>query len=195
MKRNIFGIIGLLGSGKSEVLKIVKDLGFTTINSDTVVKDLYLEGNPGWQKIVNFFGDEYLDKKGNINKNKLRNEVLKNPNKLRILNKLIHPLVVNEFSKIINKYPKDETIFIEIPVFNKKLLSSIISKTIEVKVDPKKTIRRIKKSRENPEDYKKLLSIQKKSFKFKPDYVIDNNRCRTELKRTTKKLLKKLKLI
>jgi dephospho-CoA kinase len=193
MKRKVYGIIGLLGSGKSEVLKIMKNLGLEVIDSDEIVHEIYKPENIGWQKIVNFFGDEYLTKKGEINRKKLLAEVLKKPQKLEILNKLIHPLVINEIIKKIDKIERNETVFVEIPVYIEKLFKNIIYKTIKIEADKEKILKRICKSRKNYENYKKLLLLQQKSFKLRPDYTIFNRGSVNDLKRQVKLFLKNSK--
>lgn len=195
MYKKTFGIIGYIGSGKSEVLKELHKQGYEIISSDEIVDDLYQKENSGWQKIVTFFGDDYLTKGGEINRKKILNEVTKKPQKLEILNKLIHPLVNNEILKKIDKLDMHKPIFIELPVPNTAFIKKNIYKIIKIDTNDKIILQRLLKNPKKIEYYKKLLQIQKKSFKLKPDYIIKNNGIKRDLKNEIKKMLKYYKLL
>ena len=96
----IIGIAGKIASGKTEVLNILKKRGFKCINSDKIVHELYKEGNEGQKKIKEAFGERYLLDNGDVNRMLLRELVFSNLEELEKLNRLIHPLIINEIEKI-----------------------------------------------------------------------------------------------
>lgn len=101
MKSLIVGVTGVIGSGKSTVCKFLQDrFGFHWIHADDIVHKLYEFGQPGYKKIREYFGKNFVGPKA-VLRGRLRQFILKTPQKLWILNQLIHPLVIHEVNKKI----------------------------------------------------------------------------------------------
>lgn len=165
--KKIIGIIGKSSSGKTFAGNYFKKLGADFINCDRIVSDLYKTNATGSRKIETFFGNEFINNKGEVNTKKLGIFVSKDEKKLRILEKIIHPLVLDIIGKIINKSDK-EIIFIEISAPSERFLN-ICSGIILVESDDKKRISQIKA------EYKKKIDKFKKLSLRKPDFRIKNN--------------------
>lgn len=100
----VIGVTGVIGSGKSTLCEFLCEKhGFYWINADAVVHELYRFGQPGYKKIKEYFGDQFVGPKG-VHRGRLRRFILKTHQKLWILNQLIHPLVVHEVNKKIAAY-------------------------------------------------------------------------------------------
>lgn len=159
-KALIIGIVGRIGSGKSYAGKFFAKQGAEFIDCDDIVGELYDENGLGTRKIAEFFGDEFIkDKK--VNRAKLGRFVAKDEKKLRILEKIIHPIVLSELQKKLDKCKK-EVIFLEIGAPTDKFLK-LCKKIILIKT-PKP---RVKK--------KYLAEIDKFKRLPKADIVIQNN--------------------
>lgn len=102
MKRKVIGIAGYIGAGKTEAGRFFESLGAFFIDADEVVNYLYQKEKEGYRKMVNYFGEEFLRKDGELDRQKLAKFVFSDKNKLTILNHLIHPLVANEVQKRID---------------------------------------------------------------------------------------------
>ncbi len=89
----IVGITGTIGSGKSEVAKVFAEEGAVVIDADVVAKNLLKRGEAGYRAVTGTFGKEILDEKGNIDKKVLAGIVFSDPEKVKTINDLIHPLV------------------------------------------------------------------------------------------------------
>lgn len=98
MKQNklTIGLTGGSGCGKSVVAKAAATLGFIHIDTDKLGHDVLLKPNKVYYDIVNEFGTEILDNNGEINRKKLGAVVFSNPDKLSLLNKLVHPAIVKK---------------------------------------------------------------------------------------------------
>lgn len=125
----ILGICGHIGSGKSTALMVLKKTGWFVIDADEIVHDLYEANASGQRKISDFFGEEFLRRNGSVNRLKLRKIVFGNVRKLKILNALIHPLVLTEVTKILNKTDALK-IAIEAAYFEDKCLGKLIDKLV-----------------------------------------------------------------
>jgi dephospho-CoA kinase len=187
----IIGITGYLGSGKSTVLKHFGEKGFFAVDADKVVHELYEPGKDGWRKIKDFFGEEYLYKgKGRVNRPKLRKVVFNNTAKLKILEKLVQPVVFNEIRKRIQKSKADK-IAIESTTFDQKRLGMEVTHILWVETTIKTAYERCSKNRGiTRKEHDNIIEHQKKPKKI--DFIIKNNGNRTELGRKVELVIKKL---
>jgi dephospho-CoA kinase len=86
-------ITGGIGSGKSLVCQVFKTLGIPIFNADVVSNQLVETDKELKDAIIKLFGTEsYLN--GNYNRKFIGNIVFSNPEKLQLLNDLIHPLAI-----------------------------------------------------------------------------------------------------
>lgn len=92
----IIGVFGPIGSGKSTVVEFFREKGCVSWDADEAVSRLYMAGGTGAKKVGEFFGYQFLQKDGSVSKKKLGRLVLSHPAKMRILEHIIHPLVVND---------------------------------------------------------------------------------------------------
>lgn len=88
----ILGITGGIGSGKSEVLKFLQETyGAAVSPLDDVAKLLQKKGQDCFERIVETFGAKFLGEDGELNREKLGAVVFSNPEKLAVLNGIVHP--------------------------------------------------------------------------------------------------------
>ena len=89
----IVGLTGGIASGKTTILKYVKELKVPVHDSDKVVSLLYKK--PTKNFIAYLSGEGLIESKiiKTINKKEIRRRVLKNPKKLKALEKIIHKKV------------------------------------------------------------------------------------------------------
>lgn len=109
-------ITGLIASGKSTLVEILREEGFVVIDADKVNKKLIEEGGTNYLAIKNeadfkeaFDGDR-LDKK------KLGQIIFSDPKKMEKLNSITHKNIIREIEKEIESVDK-KTVFIEIPLY------------------------------------------------------------------------------
>lgn len=111
MKQNkkIIGITGGVGSGKSEVLRILKeDFQAKIIIADQVAHDLMEPGNVNYKGIVAEFGTDILLEDKKINRKALGQIVFHNKEKLQRLNQLTHPNVDRQIQEIMKEAREED---------------------------------------------------------------------------------------
>ena len=92
MTKKVIGITGGAGSGKTEVLRIMKeDYHAQIIIADDVARKLSSPGKKSYQRIVETFGKDILLADGNIDRPKLSGIVFHQPELLEKLNNIVHP--------------------------------------------------------------------------------------------------------
>ena len=93
-------LLGGIGSGKSEALKILKEEhGANIIEADKVAHFLYEKDRAGYTALKSLFGDIILDSKKNIDRKKLGDILYYDKDKLRKVDEIIHPLVNAEIKR------------------------------------------------------------------------------------------------
>jgi dephospho-CoA kinase len=90
----ILGLTGNIASGKTTVGLMLLELGAEIyIDADRVVHELYLSGRPLVPKLVDAFGQQIIDETGGVDRKALGQIVFADPQKLRVLETLVHPEV------------------------------------------------------------------------------------------------------
>tara|TARA_Y100000588_G_scaffold28394_1_gene27763 strand:- start:1663 stop:2277 length:615 start_codon:yes stop_codon:yes gene_type:complete len=89
----VIGLTGGIGTGKTEVTHVLRDLGAVIIESDKVAHLSYRPGTDAYEEIVEQFGKEVIDDSGVIDRAKLGGLVFADPD-LRIqLETIVWPAV------------------------------------------------------------------------------------------------------
>lgn len=87
----ILGLTGSIGMGKSTTAKMFKDAGCPVYDADAAVHDLYVMGGAAVGPLSERFGDILKD--GGVDRAALRAKVVDNPEAMRDLEAIVHPLV------------------------------------------------------------------------------------------------------
>ncbi|WP_100065100.1 dephospho-CoA kinase [Miniphocaeibacter massiliensis] len=192
--KKIYFIIGSIASGKSSVVKILKEKGFLTIESDKIVHLLY-EEKEVQEKLASCFGKEII-KDNKIDRKKLGDIVYNDELKKKKLECEVHPLVMDRVYEIIKSSNKD-IIFIELPLYYKveKIIQKHIAnyKIIFINVKEEIQIKRLIKRNDISRAKAKHLMYNIKnimSFEKSIDYIIENNYDFVNLKKQVNEILK-----
>lgn len=87
------GLTGGLGSGKSTVARMLRELGAEVIESDELGRALMEPGQQAFKEIVRVFGDQVLMPDGRLNRARLAELAFKG-GRVKELNAIIHPAVI-----------------------------------------------------------------------------------------------------
>ena len=88
-------LTGGLGSGKSTVAAILRDLGTEVMEADTVGRALMTPGQPVYDQIVRTFGPDVVLPDGTLNRRRLA-ELSFRDGRIDELNAIVHPAVIAE---------------------------------------------------------------------------------------------------
>ena len=89
----VIGLTGGIGTGKSEVSRLLGELGAEIIEADKVAHEAYEPGTPGYREVVEAFGEGVLDADGRIDRKRLGGIVFDDDHARERLNGIIHPIV------------------------------------------------------------------------------------------------------
>ncbi len=99
----IIGLTGNIGTGKSEVRKILQCLGALGIDADLISRKIMEPGGRAYSQVLDHFGWDFMTPDQRLDRAALAALVFKNPEKLTELEKIIHPLVSEEVERIIQE--------------------------------------------------------------------------------------------
>jgi len=119
------GITGGIGSGKSTVCNIFKNLGVPVFDSDSEAKKIVKEDTEVQNKIKKEFGNDMFFSDGQLDRKRMSQLVFNDHRSLERLNEIIHPVVgrkFDEFCELHHKRPyviKEAAILFESNVHQK----------------------------------------------------------------------------
>jgi len=191
---NAYVITGSIASGKSTVVNLLKERGFSVIDADLIAHE-QLEICKG--EIVREFGEQILDEAGKIDRKKLGAIVFREPKKLKNLEQILHPKIKAEILSQASQLERLEQVyFVDIPLFFEKKERYAEFKNVVVIYAPKELLlsRLMSRNALSLEDAKARAELQmdieqkKKMAKF----VIDNSNDRENLQLELEKFLKQI---
>ena len=94
----VVGLTGGIGSGKSTIARLFAALGIAVYDSDTEAKKLINTSAEIKKRIVEVFGTEAYAE-GVYNRAYMADIVFRNPDKLAVLNSIVHPVLADDFNQ------------------------------------------------------------------------------------------------
>jgi dephospho-CoA kinase len=120
----IIGLTGNIATGKSVVRRMLENLGAYTIDADVLSHLVIAQGGPGYQEVINAFGEWILDGNGEIDRAKLGRHVFNDPEALQRLEGIIHPLVDQGIDVLVKRVSQRVIVIEAIKLLESKLLSA-----------------------------------------------------------------------
>ncbi len=193
------GLTGNMGMGKTTVLLLFAKLGAYTFNSDTYVHNV-LRMPKTVKKIANTIGENILikgSKNISVNKKHLADIIFNEPQKRKVIEKIIHPEVLKAMkltkSKILSKKASAVIIF-EVPLLFEAGYEKFFDKVVVVYCNRDTAINRLLKKGFSRDGANKRIRAQMpmSSKKKLADFLIDNNYDIQKTERQVKRILKKI---
>jgi len=191
---NAYVITGSIASGKSTVVNLLKERGFSVIDADLIAHE-QLEICKC--EIVKAFGEQILDETGRIDRKKLGDTVFNDPKKLKNLEQILHPKIKAEIlSKALQLERLGQVYFVDIPLFFEKRERYAEFKNVAVIYAPKELLlsRLISRNRLSLNEAKARVELQMdiEQKREMAKFVIDNSNDRENLKLELEKFLKQI---
>jgi dephospho-CoA kinase len=197
----LVGLTGGVATGKSTVARMFKQCGAIVIDADELARDVVRPGKPAWRAIVKTFGKTVLTLDRTINRQALSAIVFRNRAKLRRLERIIHPRVAREQSRLTRqaarKDPKAVVIY-DVPLLFEAGIDKRVDKIIVVAADRNTQIARLKSR--NGLSYAEALRRIRNQMPLaekvqRADHVLQGTLSQPSLHRQVGRLLKDLRLL
>jgi dephospho-CoA kinase len=177
---------GGIGSGKTEAAKVFGSLLVPVIDLDEIAHLITQKNYPGYVQITKYFGSKYLDKNKEIIRKKLKIDIFNSSETREKIESILHPIILSECKKQINKYKSEEYIVIVIALlFETGNYLKLIDESILIDCDEEIQFKRVS-SRDEIDKYL-ITSIIKSQLprdqKIKQaNTIIHNNLSKKSLK-------------
>jgi len=171
------GITGGIGAGKSVVCKILSEWGIPIFYADSRAKIIIDTDKSVKQKIQNIFGKYVFNLSGTLNNENLAKIVFNDKTSLEKLNKIVHPLVKEDFQKWAEGQNSPYVVE-EAAILFESGSYRMMDKTIMIYCEKEIRIERIiKRNRFTREKIERIMSNQMDDEEKckKADYVVLNN--------------------
>lgn len=185
----VIGVTGGVGTGKSTILQFLKEhYHAAVIMADDVAKDLMRPGEASYGAIVAYFGKDILMQDTDspeetlrpIDRNALSQIVFHDPDKLKALNAMTHPLVKVKIISLIEDYRRQgfELIVIESAILIQAGYQDLLDELWVVHTDLEVRFQRLMQSRGySAEKIEAIMKNQLSDAEMEQaaDFVIDNS--------------------
>lgn len=138
------GLTGGIGSGKSVVAMIFSHLGIPVYHADYEAKKLYSDPEV-MNEVIALFGNSVADESRLLNRSKLASIVFADPEKLGLLNSIIHPHIEAGFRTWMEEHQHFHYIIHEAAILFESGFNRFFDKTIVVTAPLELCIERVMK--------------------------------------------------
>lgn len=187
----ILGLTGGIACGKSTVSSHLKAQGYPIVDADVIAREVVEPGKPAYKKVVAAFSEmvpNLCNEDGLLNRAELGKAVFGNPDRLRILNSIVHSAVKKEMGwQILKLYFQGHRLAVlDVPLLFEAKLNLICGATVTVSAEYETQIDRLRQR--NPEltqeDAEKRIASQLSNDErnSRADIVISNNGSLEDLK-------------
>jgi len=172
------GLTGGIGAGKSEVSRLLVEHGAVLIDADRIAREVVAPGTPGLAAVVEAFGPGVLAPDGSLDRPKLGSIVFADPEKLAVLNSIVHPLVGARSRAVETAAAEDAVVVHDVPLLAENGLAPLYDVVVVVDASPDTQLDRLVRLRGmTEEDARARMAAQATREKRLEiaDIVIDND--------------------
>jgi dephospho-CoA kinase len=171
------GLTGGIGSGKSTVATLFRDIGICVIDADQIAHQLTRTGTREFNLIVEYFGQQILGENGEIDRQMLGQIVFSDIEKRNHLESILHPAIRQEM-QTRSREADGAYVILDIPLLIETDQYREMNRVLVITCPDNIRLERLMSNRDmSLEKAKSILSIQKTDAQrsvFAND-VINNN--------------------
>lgn len=181
MKPRVIGVCGLIGSGKSVVMRYFAHLGYPVYDCDDVAKEMYYIPRVRTQ-IAELIGLDPIDTEGRLRKTELSNALSSSLDIKTRLETIIHCALLEDFDHWCKAFSGSEVVFMESAI----LFSSKFNERCDVTiaVDAPEEVRRERVIRrdgdKDSQRFERVKVLQIKEAELIKDadiHIMNDNKC------------------
>ena len=191
----IVGLTGGIGAGKSEALRLLAERGAVAIDADRIAREVVAPGTGGLDAVVAEFGSEVLAPDGSLDRPRLGRVVFADPERLRALNAIVHPLVAARSAELREAADPDAVVVEDVPLLAENGLADRYDTVVVVDASDATRLDRLVRLRGmSEEDARARMAAQatREERLAIADVVLDNDGTRADLARQIDELWERL---
>lgn len=174
----LIGLTGGIGSGKSEVARMLTERGAEVIDADLIVRELQQPGAEVYEKMVELFGPEVVGADKSLDRTAIAKKVFADESLLKTLNQLIHPIVRRVMNERVESFRNtDKIVVLDIPLLVENPREGLDG-VLVVDLDSELAVKRLVEQRNmNAEDARARIAKQatREQRLALANHVIDNS--------------------
>jgi dephospho-CoA kinase len=175
----LIGLTGGVGSGKSTVAEMLRELGATVIDADEAAHAVYEPGTPGFDAVVREFGAEFV-RDGMIDRRLLGGLVFADEEARQRLNTIVHPLVRDWMAqRTLEAFDRGvETVVQDVPLLYESGLEGLFSSVVLVWTPADVQLERLVRGRGVPAERARAMIAAQMPIdekRLRSHHVIDNS--------------------
>lgn len=192
----VIGLTGGIGTGKSEVARILSELGAAVIDADKVGHKVYAPRTEVRHEVLLTFGSQVLKADGEVDRDKLGSIVFEDREKMARLNAITHPAIVKRIKGRLRKLEGQgtEAVVIEAILLVESPLAGLVDEVWMTLAPEEQVVERLaRRSGLTPLEVRQRIGMQP-PFSTKArsaDVVIENRGDLEELKNEVESLWKR----
>jgi dephospho-CoA kinase len=139
------GLTGGIGSGKSEVSRLLAERGAVVVDADLVAREVVQPGSAGLAGVVEEFGEDVLTAEGALDRPALGKRVFADPAALARLNAIVHPLVGHRTAELVEQARSSGAPLVvhDVPLLVENDLGSMYDAVVVVAASPQTQVDRL----------------------------------------------------
>ncbi len=193
----VLGLTGGIATGKSTITKLFVTEKIPVIDTDVIARDLLNKDGECFAAVIEAFGEEIISLTGGVNRKMLGRIIFNDPEKRKLLNSIVHPVVrrITE-TKIDMEKRVSDIVLVVVPLMFEVGFDDLCDKIITIDVTMTNQVERlmIRDSISREDSIKRISSQMSTAEKIeKSDYVINNNETIIQAKKDFKKILEEVR--
>ncbi|AOF48910.1 dephospho-CoA kinase [Tetragenococcus halophilus] len=191
----ILGITGSIATGKSTVVNIFKQYGFSVVDADIIAREVVEPNTAGLKKVVETFGSSVLCSDGSLNRKQLGQIIFSDTKKRQALNALLAPFLQEAIIEQIKRASAVSSLVIaDIPLLYEAGYDKYMDQVAVVYIPEDLQVQRLMKrdritKKEAQKKVASQLSIEEK--KKRADIIFDNQESLSSIRQQIFSWLKK----
>jgi dephospho-CoA kinase len=189
-------LTGGIGSGKSTVAAMLRELGAIVIDSDLLARQVVAPGTPGLAQVVAAFGPDVLAADGSMDRAKVGAIVFADPAQRQRLEAIVWPLVAQESAALAATAGPDDLVVHDIPLLVETGQQSGFDAVLVVDVPVRTQVERLVRDRGMAEEEARARIAAQATREQRlavASHVIDNTGTIEDLRRRVAEVLDELR--
>ena len=137
------GLTGGIASGKTTVSNLFAELGVPVIDTDVISRQLLEIDQPGYNQVLQHFGNGILLENNAIDRAQLRRLIFNDDVEKHWLEEILHPVVYQQTRQLIEKYHDSIYVLVVIPLLFESHFGDLVDRVLAIDCSPDTQIARL----------------------------------------------------
>jgi dephospho-CoA kinase len=181
----LVGLTGGIGSGKSTVARLLERRGAAVIDADQLAREAVAKGSPGFDRVVEVFGEGVLTPDGDLDRSALAATIFSDPARKATLEAIVHPEVARRFGEQVDALRSTDRVVVYVtPLLVELGLAPAFDVVVVVTASPHLRVSRVASGRNlSPDDVRSRMATQATDEQRMEvaDVLVDNDGSLAEL--------------